>query len=227
MLYSEICQMIDKCPVRNDVYEKFLAGVDSAIRHAYQGAGFGDNERPAPEKELLVNSRIPAVLVPAVSTLLKQTVPALKAEIDQMAIYLADYSWLGIRNDRRTEYYRQTREVDIVKKLPLRTFNFNRFPADLHPGQDDGLPKDKLSPSGGSRRRCVRCCEVSGDLGSSRSILGFRLILRMQLVRSCMCGGMWTVESGVTALSPPGPPSAIASRENPANGTTTALGAPG
>jgi mediator of RNA polymerase II transcription subunit 16 len=219
--------MMDKSPVRTDVYEKFLAGVDSAIRHAYQGAGFGDNERPAPEKELLLNGRIPAVLVPAVSTLLKQTVPALKAEVDQMSVYLTDYSWLGFRNDRRTEYYRRTREIDIVKKLPLRTFNLNGLPADTTNlgGQEDELVKETSLPAGQSRRRCVRCCEISGDVASPRSVLWFRLIVRMQLVRSCMCAGMWTVESGANALSPPEQQqqqSVVAGREN---GTTTAVGA--
>ncbi|OGE56422.1 hypothetical protein PENARI_c003G08846 [Penicillium arizonense] len=86
--YTEICQALETSPVRIDVYEKFLAGVDSAVKHAYQGAGFGDAERPGSEKELLVNARIPPVLISAVATLLRQTVPALKTEINRMAIYL-------------------------------------------------------------------------------------------------------------------------------------------
>jgi mediator of RNA polymerase II transcription subunit 16 len=118
--YTEICQTLESSPVRIDVYEKFLAGVDSAVKHAYQGAGFGDAERPGPEKELLVNARIPPVLTTAVATLLRQTVPALKSEINRMAIYLGDYSWLGFGNDRRTALYRKQREVDILKKCPLR-----------------------------------------------------------------------------------------------------------
>ncbi|QQK46771.1 Mediator complex, subunit Med16 [Penicillium digitatum] len=177
--YTEICQTLESSPVRIDVYEKFLAGVDSAVKHAYQGAGFGDAERPGPEKELLVNARIPPVLTTAVATLLRQTVPALKLEINRMAIYLGDYSWLGSGNDRRTALYRKQREVDILKKCPLRP------PLPL--GNDGRVAPLK-------KRRCVRCCEVSGDTNLPRSLLSFKMIAKLGLLRSCLCGGMWVLE---------------------------------
>ncbi|KAJ5279815.1 Mediator complex subunit Med16 [Penicillium angulare] len=118
--YTEICHALDNSPVRIDIYEKFLASVDSAVKHAYQGAGFGDAERPGPEKELLVNARIPPVLVTAVSTVLKHNIPALKSEINYKDILLTDYSWLGYGNDARTAMYRKHRDVDILKKIVLR-----------------------------------------------------------------------------------------------------------
>ena len=43
--YTELFQTLEASPIRIDAYEKFLAGVDSAVRHAYQGAGFGESER--------------------------------------------------------------------------------------------------------------------------------------------------------------------------------------
>lgn len=178
--YTEICQALESSPVRIDVYEKFLAGVDSAVKHAYQGAGFGDAERPGPEKELLVNARIPPVLIPAVATLLRQTVPALKSEINRMAIYLGDYSWLGFGNDRRTNLYRKQREIDILKKCPLRP------PLPL--GNDGRVAPLK-------KRRCARCCEVSGDTNLPRSLLSFKMIAKLGLLRSCLCGGMWVLET--------------------------------
>lgn len=213
MYYMEIGRTIDASPIRIDVYEKFLAGVDSAVRHAYQGAGFGDAERPAPEKELLVNARIPAVLIPAVATVLRQTLPALKQEINRMAIYLADYSWLGFGDDRRTELYRRTRDVDILKKLPLRTppavsSSNNNNNNNNTEQQNGGTGKGTKPP----RRRCVRCCEVSGDVTPPRSYLSFRLIARLGVLRSCICGGMWTLESGSGA-----PPSMMQPQsQNPA-----------
>lgn len=184
IVYAEICKVISASPVRIDVYEKFLAGVDSAVRHAYQGAGFGDAERPAPEKELLANARIPAVLVPAVATLLRQTLPSLKPEINRMGLYLADYSWLGIGSDRKTELYRRSRQVDILKKMPLRT-----PPTDTD--QNDTGNKGK---SAIPRRHCTRCGEVSGDVTPPRSFLWFRLVAKLGILRSCLCGGMWTLE---------------------------------
>ncbi|KAJ5946495.1 Mediator complex subunit Med16 [Penicillium verhagenii] len=118
--YMEICQMLESSPVRIDIYEKFLAGVDSAVKHAYQGSGFGDAERPGPEREVLVNARIPPVLVTAVATLLKQTVPSMKSEINRKDILLGEYSWLGFGADARTAMYRRHRDVDILKKIPMR-----------------------------------------------------------------------------------------------------------
>ncbi|KAI9928807.1 hypothetical protein ASPWEDRAFT_127770 [Aspergillus wentii DTO 134E9] len=200
--YAEICQTMDASPVRIDVHEKFLSGVDSAVRHAYQGAGFGDAERPGPEKELLVNARIPPVLVTAVATLLRQTIPIIKPDIDRMAIYLGDYSWLGFGHDRRTEFYRRNRDVDIVKKTPLRVLLPASNPEQTHehgskPGNNHGQQR---------RRRCVRCCELSGDAHTPRSMLSLRMIAKLGLLRSCLCGGMWTLESG-SGLAPSQPPS--------------------
>lgn len=197
--YTELYQTIDASPIRIDVYEKFLAGVDSAVRHAYQGAGFGDNERPAPEKELLVNSRIPAVLIPAVAILLRQKVPSLKPDIDRMAMYLGDYSWLGFCNDRRTEFYRRTKEVDVLKKLPLRSFHHPRTSSSTEP---DGNGARERAQHGQPRRRCTRCCEISGEVSTPRSFLSYRLIAKLQLIRSCLCGGMWTLESGASSTTP-------------------------
>lgn len=178
--YTEICQTLEASAVRIEVYEKFLAGVDSAVKHAYQGAGFGDAERPGPEKELLVNARIPPVLTTAVATLLRQTVPALKSEINRMAIYLGDYSWLGFGNDRRTALYRKQREVDILKKCALRP------PLPL--GNDGRVAPLK-------KRRCARCCEVSGDTNLPRSLSSFKMIAKLGLLRSCLCGGMWILQT--------------------------------
>ncbi|GCB22497.1 mediator of RNA polymerase II transcription subunit 16 [Aspergillus awamori] len=186
--YAEICQALDATPARIDVYEKFLSAVDSAVRHAYHGAGFGDTERPGPEKELLVNARIPPVLVAAVSTILRQTVPGLKSEVDRMAIYMHDYSWLGFGSDRRSELYRRTREVDIIKKTPIRMT--------ITQGSN-GPQLGKQNNQGVLRRRCVRCCDVSEGTYPPRSVLAFRMIFKLGHLRSCICGGMWTLESGL------------------------------
>lgn len=193
--YAEICQALESSPIRIDVYEKFLAGVDSAVGHAYHGAGFGDAERPGPEKELLVSARIHPVLVTAVATVLRQTMPALKPEIDRMAIYLGDYSWLGFGTDARSELYKKRRDVDILKKIPLRAVS----PSD-HDGNDNHQGKQLTSQR---RRRCARCCEVSGDVQPPRSLLSFRMIAKLGLLRSCLCGGMWTLDMGGAQSSIP------------------------
>ncbi|KAL4809606.1 mediator of RNA polymerase II transcription subunit 16 [Aspergillus unguis] len=188
--YTELCQSLDSSPVRIDVYEKLLAGVDSAVKHAYTGAGFGDNERPGPEKELLVSSRIPPVLVAAVSTILRQTIPSMKAEIDRMAIYMGDYSWLGLGTDARTEAYRRSRDVDIIKKSPIaRSAEMSVLDAKNGANSNNSV--------GHLRRRCVRCCEASEAVYPPRSVSAFKMIYKLGHLRSCICGGMWNLESGM------------------------------
>lgn len=213
--YTEICQTLDASSVRVDVYERFLAGVDSAVRHAYQAAAFGEAERPGPEKELIVNTRISPVLIPAVATILQQTIPALKPDIDRMAIYLGDYSWLGFGDDRRTELHRRTRDIDILKKLPLRKVVMPPGAAGSGSGNRNAsteTPKPHSNPTPSAtgtstttttaqtqanrRRRCVRCCEVTVDTAFPRTILAFRMVLKLGLLRSCICGGMLAIEPG-------------------------------
>ncbi|KAL4916259.1 mediator of RNA polymerase II transcription subunit 16 [Aspergillus aurantiobrunneus] len=192
--YTEIFQSLDTSPIRTDVYEKLLAGVDSAVKHAYTGAGFGDNERPGPEKELLVSSRIPPVLVTAVSTILRQTVPAMKAEVDRMALFMGDYNWLGFGADARTEAYRRSRDVDIVKKLPVARGGAG-FAA-LGSAEAGSLGA-KNGTQGYLSRRCVRCCEISETEYPPRSVPAIRMIYKLGYLRSCICGGMWNLESGL------------------------------
>lgn len=191
---KELYALIDNAPVRFNVYEKFLNSVESAIKNAYQRAGFGDDERRTPEKDLLVNSRIPAVMIPVIVSLFKQTIPTIQTEIDQMAIYLTDYSWLGFCSDRRTEHFRRTRAVDIVKKVPLRGFKLSNNI--IQPNITSQITGNGNKTGSSSRRRCVRCCEITGDPSSPRSMLYFQLTLRLQLIRNCLCGGMWMFEDG-------------------------------
>lgn len=193
--YTEIRRTIETSAVRIDIYEKFLAGVDSAVKHAYQGAGFGDAERPGPEKELLVNARIPPVLVTAVATLLRNTVPTFKAEVNRKDIVFGDYAWLGFGDDARTATYRKQRDVDILKKFPLR-------PALTGPGRNE---KSERNGQSQRKRRCVRCCEVSGDVTMPRSLPYFKMVAKLNLLRSCPCGAMWTMETdGLDQSAPQG-----------------------
>lgn len=204
--YTEIRQTLDASPVRVDVYEKFVAGIDSAVRHAYHGAGFGDAERPGPEKELLVNARIPPVLVTAVGTIFRQTLGVIKPEVDRLAIYMADYSWLGVGGDRRAEAWRREREIDIVRKMPLRIASSSSSQAHNGGGvvnqqqQQQQNQQQQLQPP--RRRRCVRCCGLSDGTNPLRTgPIGYRLIHRLGYVRQCVCGGLWALEAEPVSLS--------------------------
>ncbi|KAI2790102.1 Mediator of RNA polymerase II transcription subunit 16 [Penicillium oxalicum] len=186
--WVEICRAIETSPIRVDLYEKFLAGVDSAVKHAYQGSGFGDAERPSPEKELLVNARIPPVLVPAVETLFTQTVPSIRSEINRKEIVMGDYSWLGLDNDPGTATYRKRHDIDILMKVPLRPVT----------GRQDLA----VAPMA-RRRRCVRCGEISGDAGRPRTNAWTKMMLRLHALKMCPCGGAWVMETP-DSVSPEG-----------------------
>ena len=188
--YTEICQVLEASPVRVDVYEKFLAGVDSSVRQAYRAASYGEKERPGPENDLIVEGRIAGVLMPAVATSLRQTLPSLRPEIDRMAIYIADYSWLGFGSDPRSELYRRNRDVDILKKIQLLRTSTPFADGD---NNNNGNNNNK---GGNVRRcrRCVRCCQITGDTNFPRSMVAFRMFVKLGLLRACLCGGTFAIE---------------------------------
>lgn len=197
---KELLALIDNAPIRFNVYEKFLHDIESSIKNAYQAAGHGDNERRTPEKDLLLNSRIPAVMTPVIVNLFKQIIPAVQKEVDQMAVYLADYSWLGFCSDRRTEQYRLMHRIDIIKKMPLRGVQSRKSNGTTKQGLMVEANGNENKSASSLRRRCVRCGEFTGDPPSPRSTLYFQLTLRMQLIRNCLCTGMWTFEEGPPLL---------------------------
>lgn len=170
-LYSNIFTMIEESPLKADVYEKLLAQTETIVKHIYQDVKFDDAGRASAEKELLVTCKVPNVLSPAVGTVLKKFVPLMRTEVDRMALYLYDYSWLGIGDDKKSELYRRTYDVDVLKKIPIL-----REP-----------PKNKTQ--GG--RRCVRCCGVTEDTVPSRALLAFRT----GMLKCSVCGGLFTIEN--------------------------------
>jgi len=185
-IYSNIISLIDESPLKVDVYEKILANVDSVVRHAYQGAAFGNADRATPERELLITSNIPPVLQSAVFTILTKTMSMIRPEVDRMGLCLHDYSWLGVGDDKRTELFKRSQEVDVLKKVLIRS---------------DPSPNKGPQP----RRRCVRCCEVS-DVTLPKSVAVVKMLVKLQVWRSCICGGMWGMDQGdrVNSGSVPG-----------------------
>ncbi|KAJ5107443.1 Mediator complex subunit Med16 [Penicillium angulare] len=175
--YTEICHALDNSPMFTRNSSQAWTPPSNTLTKAPASETQND---PAPKKELLVNARIPPVLVTAVSTVLKHNIPALKSEINCKDILLTDYSWLGFGNDARTVMYRKNREVDILKKTVLR------------PPLAVGRSGRVVQPQ--KRRRCVRCSEVSGDAALPKSMMYFRMIAKLNLLRCCPCGGMWMLE---------------------------------
>ncbi|EDN06886.1 predicted protein [Histoplasma mississippiense (nom. inval.)] len=172
-LFASINNTIEQSSLKPDVCEKMLTHIDSLVTRSYEAAGFGNAERNAPEREMLITCSIPPVLQPAVMSILTETMPLIvRSEVDRMALALYDYSWLGIGDDKRTELFKRTHDVDILKK------NVNKLP-------DPTVAK----------RRCVRCCEVSEDTWLPRSASMYRLIGKIGVLRTCVCGGTFAMEN--------------------------------
>ncbi|KAL1954471.1 hypothetical protein VTO42DRAFT_1147 [Malbranchea cinnamomea] len=169
-LCTKIVSMVEESAIKVDVYEKCLAGIDSAVKHAYQDAGFSPADKAISERELLTIGTIPPVLQPAVCNILANTVPMIRPEIDRMRLYLNDYSWLGICDDRMTAKFTQTYDVDVLKRSIVKR---------------DGLR---------AKRKCVRCCSISEDLSPPRSFASFRMLAKTGMLRTCTCGGNWVIE---------------------------------
>lgn len=166
--------MIAESALKVDVYEKLLAGVENEVKHAYQSAGFTNADRAAPERDLLINGSIPPVLQPAVTAILTKTVPMIRNEANPMYLFLQDYSWLGVGDDKRADLFRRQYELDILRKVLI--------PLDESRGA--------VQPS----RRCVRCCAISEGI-PPKSMAAVKMLMRTVALRACTCGGMWLMSN--------------------------------
>ncbi|EEH45765.2 uncharacterized protein PADG_01915 [Paracoccidioides brasiliensis Pb18] len=172
-IFASISDAIEQASLKPDVCEKMLAHIDSLVARSYQAAGFSNAERNAPERELLITCSIPSVLQPVIMSILTETMPlVVRPEVDRMALALYDYSWLGIGDDKRTELFKRTHDVDILKR------NVGR-----------------LLDASVAKRRCVRCCEISEDVSLPRSVGMYRWIGKIGVLRMCVCGGLFAMEN--------------------------------
>ncbi|KAK2797281.1 hypothetical protein FQN50_009246 [Emmonsiellopsis sp. PD_5] len=160
------------------VLEQLIKSIDAIVDQSYKAAGFSNGERSRPERELLITCTVPPVLQPAVMAVLTEAMPAISGEVDRMALAMGDYSWLGVGGDKRTELFKRTHEVDIIKRAVVQV--------------------DALGGAGGEKqpkRRCVRCCGVSEEVSLPKTPTIFRIVSRIGVLRSCICGGLWAMEN--------------------------------
>jgi mediator of RNA polymerase II transcription subunit 16, fungi type len=105
------------------------------------------------------------VLQDVVPRILQNVLPATRGKIDRLGLYMEDYSWLGIREDRKTRAFKRDFVVDVHRKRVMRK---------------KGL---------GKVRRCVRCGSVSADLVRMRH---WPQYLQNQILR-CVCEDVFAV----------------------------------
>ncbi|KAI1961732.1 Mediator of RNA polymerase II transcription subunit 16 [Ophidiomyces ophidiicola] len=175
-IYSAIMTLIEESPLRVDVYEKLLLSIDNVIKYTYQSAGFGAADRATPERDLLITGQVPAVLQPAVKTILISTLSQIRPDLDLLRLSTWDYSWLEIDIDRMTMSFRQYNEIDILTKVIVQL-------------QD---PREILLIP---KRQCVRCCAFTEEVMPPKSLALFCLLAKTIVLRTCICGGMFALEN--------------------------------
>jgi len=172
--YREFELIVSSSPVSVSIAERVLTQVDNAIKAAYQASGITEDERGRAEKDMLVQARIPPVLVDVVKTLLTTTASGLREDVNAAELFFTDVSWLGLSESPsepgqggefeagRETGLRRKRPVDVLQKIRMR---------------------------GGRWRRCTRCAALMEDLVPQRG----SSVLLVGLARFCVCGSLWMV----------------------------------
>ncbi|KAI9804371.1 MAG: mediator complex subunit [Piccolia ochrophora] len=114
--YSSMLDVVSASPLKVPPFERLLADLDTSIKTTYKEAGVSDAERALIEKKMLISAEIPEMLMPVVEKLLTTSLADVRSEIDPAALYFADYSWLGLGIDKKSESYRRNTVVDAMRK---------------------------------------------------------------------------------------------------------------
>lgn len=143
---------------------------------------------------MLIQGTVPAVLMPAVETLLGQMVGALKEEVDVARLFFMDFSWLELGDDRKTRVWMKEKRLDVVRKVVIEvaeggSVNGARMDGStVNGGRVQGQGQGKR-PGQRRLKRCTRCCAVMEDVGPGGGFGGNGQVLHMQ--RNCFCAGWW------------------------------------
>ncbi len=159
--HNSFMDLIDSSPISIPQFEHIIIDLDSSIRSTYEASGISEADRTLVEKNMVIETDIPEVLMPAVERLLTSTLENLQSEIDRAALYFKDISWLGLTDDRKAETYRRNHVVDAIRKVPLAR-------------------STKL-------RRCTRCCALMEDVAPNKQNSPWM----HNVQRMCFCGCLW------------------------------------
>ena len=120
-------------PVHVGHFDRFMKNVDASIRAAYSGMSISAAERGLMEKNMLISGEIPEALVASgIQDVFQTHLMVLRNEIgDPGKAYFADYSWLGLTNDRRAGKLLRENVLDVMSKvvIPRATARPSRRPA--------------------------------------------------------------------------------------------------
>jgi len=163
--FLRMAALIEASPLKMESLEQLLSGVEKLTHQFYHMAGMSDRDKADTERFILAHGQIPDVLLEVVPRILQDVLPMTRGRMDRLALYMEDYSWLGIREDARTKAFRRDFVVDVHRKRVLRRKGLDRV------------------------RRCVRCGSVSADMVRMRH---WPQYLQTQMLR-CVCEDVFAV----------------------------------
>lgn len=163
--FSRMAAIVEACPLKMEPLEQLLSGVEKIIQQSYQLRGMSERDKADTERFILSHGQIPAVLQDVVPRILQDVLPMTRPKMDRLSLYMEDYSWLGIREDRKTKAFHRDYVVDVHRKRVMRR---------------KGL---------GKVRRCVRCGSISAELVRVRH---WPQYLQNQILR-CVCEDVFAV----------------------------------
>jgi mediator of RNA polymerase II transcription subunit 16, fungi type len=163
--FLRMAAIIEASPLKMESLEQLLSGVEKLTHQFYHVAGMSDRDKADAERFILAHGQIPDVLLEVVPRILHDVLPMTRERMDRLALYMEDYSWLGIREDARTKVFRRDFVVDVHRKRVLRRKGLDRV------------------------RKCVRCGSVSADMVRMRH---WPQYLQTQILR-CVCEDVFAV----------------------------------
>lgn len=192
--FQTVIELVDTAAVRWPQFETVLSNLDKAIKIAYQDQDTSESDRATMEKQMLITTHLPRILLPALDDLFTRSLPRLAAEINPAALYFRDHRWLGLSDDARTRAYVKQHRLDVVRKTPL---SLRRRPATA---ATTGAAA-AAAPAPVRLRRCPRCAAFMEDPSTNPAMQargvggvgGAAGPIWMMLQKTCICGSMWVV----------------------------------
>lgn len=162
---SCMAELIDSSSLKMEPLEALLSGVEKVVQQFYYVSGMSDREKADSERFILSHGEIPEVLQDVMPRILQDVLPRARMMMDRLSLYMEDYSWLGIREDRRTRSFKNEFVVDVHRKKVMSRKGLERV------------------------RKCVRCGSVSADLVRMRH---WPQYLQSQIMR-CVCEDVFAI----------------------------------
>lgn len=128
---------------------------------------------------MLLSRAVAPAFVPLVKNFFSEHLPAMRAQTDPAQLFFADFTALGVQDDKGSLAARAARNGGAG------TYHDGFKRVELHPS----TTTTTAAGAGATKpwRRCVRCATVMEDVSPNRP--GVTYILAQQ--RKCSCGGSW------------------------------------